>query len=606
MPRRGTRHGSFSLLHNRGVKKVALVFLAALAASLLAVAPGAAQPAWAGQCGIAANQTVWADYSWSTLLPVMARPGTVLALTNGSDATDYSAQARALGAATYAFDVQLKRKVGTPDAPADPTTIAAAAKAQYDSAVQRSGGCASPLAVENELFGAATVTPLSASNAQYRANVLAYLQDLAQLGAHPVLLLARSAYLGSPEAIAWWLQVAQVADIVREDYIPATSVWKLGPVRGNRLLREGYRAAVAPFMAVGIPSSRLGIMVSVLSQKGGGGRSGLEPSSAWFQVVKWYALSANEVAGELGLGSVFSWGWQQWNPNEVDPTKQDAACVWLWARDSSLCDAPNTLGRGFDASLTAGQISLPAGAFCAVPGYGTVGTTALTRLTAVTGDRSSAVSALFERLVEKRYAAASSSAIRAAEHEVVEESFGGSWQAYLAALAQAHLNVPAARGVLADEIRRAELEQKQRVLAPKPAAISAFYRAYPQLLVRRVHVSPAAPWLGGVRDGYAVSGAAPQSVFSIPAGQTSTIRTLLGTFEVRPEGAPVGLGSLPARTVRDGVASALESFERAHAFERWTIGEQRRQLDVAICRADELPEPAVTDLTQYAPFLAVQ
>ena len=179
----------------------------------------------------------------------------------------------------------------------------------------RSGGCPTPIDVENELFGAATVTPWSSSNAQYRANVLAYLQGLAQRGAHPVLLAGRSAYLGSPEAVAWWLQVAQVADIVREEYIPATSVWKLGPVLGNRLLRARYRAGVAQFTAIGIPASRLGIMVSVLSQKGGGGRNGLEPASAWYQVVKWYALSAKEVAGELGLGSVFSWGWQQWNPH---------------------------------------------------------------------------------------------------------------------------------------------------------------------------------------------------------------------------------------------------------------------------------------------------
>ena len=588
------------------MKRVVLILLAAVAGALAVVGRAASQPDWAGQCGISATQTVWADYSWSTLLGVMARPGTVVALTNGSGATDYSAQARALGAATYAFDVQLNRKVGTPDAPADPSTIAAAAKAQYQGAVQRSGGCASPLVVENELFGAGTVTPWSPSQAQYRANVLAYLQDLAKLGAHPALLLARPAYLGSPDAVSWWRQVAQVADIVREDYIPATSVWKLGPVRGNRLLREGYRAAVAQFLAIGIPPSRLGIMVSFLSQKGGGGRSELEPASAWYQVVKWYALSAKAVAGELELGSVFSWGWQQWNPKEVDPTKQDAACVWLWARDSSLCDAPNVLGSGFDASLTAGQISLPTGAFCAVPGYGTVGSAALTRLTTVTGDRHTALSVLFKRLIEQHYAGALSSAILAAEHEVVDESFGGSREAYLAALAGAQLGLPGARAALADEIRRAQLEQRQRVATPNPTEIAGFYRTYPQLLARRVHVSPAAPWLGGAGDGYAVSGSAPDSVFSVPSGQTSRIRTLLGAYEVRAEGAPVGLGSLPLRTVRAAIASVLESFARAHAYERWTIGEQRRQLDVAICRADNLPEPAAIDLTQYVAFLQVQ
>jgi hypothetical protein len=36
------------------------------------------------------------------------------------------------------------------------------------------------------------------------------------------------------------------------------------------------------------------------------------------------------------------------------------------------------------------------------------------------------------------------------------------------------------------------------------------------------------------------------------------------------------------------------------------IGEQRRGLDVATCRGDDLPEPAAIDLAQYVPFLAVQ
>lgn len=588
------------------VRKLAFVLLAAVAVSLLAVGPAASQPVWAGSCGIPASETVWADYSWSTLLPVMARPGTLLALTDGNGTTDYSAQARALGAATYTFNVSLKRKVGTPDAPADPATIDATAEKQYNTAVTRSGGCATPIDVENELFGAATVTPWSPSNAQYRANVLAYLQGLAQRGAHPVLLLGRSAYLGSPEAVAWWLQVAQVADIVREIYIPATSVWKLGPVLGNRLLRERYRAGVAQFTAIGIPPSRLGIMISVLSQKGGGGRNGMESTTAWYQVVKWYALSAKEVAGELGLGSIFSWGWQQWNPIEVDPTKADAACVWLWARQGSLCNAPGKLGPGFDTSLTAGQISLPANAFCAVPGYGTVGMGAVTRLAAVTGDTAAALSLLFERLVERHYADVSSSAVRAVEREVIDESFDGSRAAYVAALVQAHLTVTVTRAVLADEIRRAELEQRQGARAPKSAEISGFYAAYPQLLVRRVRVSPAAPWLGGTRDGYAVSGTAPASVFSVPSGRTSRVETLLGPYKVRPVGAPVALGSLPLRTVRAAIASSLESFARAHSFERWTIDEQRRLLDLATCRADALPEPAAIDFGQYVPFLALQ
>jgi hypothetical protein len=212
---------------------------------------------------------------------------------------------------------------------------------------------------------------------------------------------------------------------------------------------------------------------------------------------------------------------------------------------------------------------------------------------------------LFERLVEQHYAGVSSRAIRAAEGAVVRESFGGSRAAYRAALAQAHLSLRGARALLADEIRRAELEQKQGIQSPKLSEIAGFYEAYPQLLVRRVHVSPAAPWLGGARDGYAVSGTAPASVFAAPSREKSRVETLLGAYTVRPSGPPVALGSLAAGTVRAAIATSLASFARARAFERWTIGEQRRLLDVATCRVDDLPEPAATDLTQYVPFLAV-
>src|SRR5258708_5331657 len=91
-------------------------------------------------------------------------------------------------------------------------------------------------------------------------------------------------------------------------------------------------------------------------------------------------------------------------------------------RGRAGCATPRALGRGFDASRTAGQISLPAWAFCMVPGYGAVGTAALTQLTSVTGDRDAALSVLFERLVEQHYASASRGAIRAAEREVVDAS----------------------------------------------------------------------------------------------------------------------------------------------------------------------------------------
>lgn len=586
--------------------KLGLVVVAVVAACLFAAGRASSDPVWSGQCGIAAQQTVWGEYGWPALLPILARPGTLLAVTQQSGVSDYAADARARGASTYAFDLKMNATVGTPNAPADSATIDPATATMYQKAVVRTGGCGTPLIVENELFGAATPTPWTTSTAQYRANVLSLLQDLAARGAHPVLLINRTPYLGSSDAVSWWLAVAKVADVVREVYLPATSVWPMGPVLGNRFLRQSFRNAATPLLSIGIPPNRLGIMLSFLSEKGIGGRNGLQPASAWFQVVKWDALSAKEVASELRLGSVFSWGWQEWNRKEVDPTKPKAACVWLWARTRSLCNAPRMLGKGFDDSLTAGQIRLAKGTICQAPGIDALGARAVGSLQTLTGDRNAALSSLFERNVEVAEQPVSRHALLAAEREVIADSFHGSRNAYVAALRAAHATVGTARGVLTDELRRARLELERYAPKPTAAEVAAFYSAYPDLLVRLVRVSPSAPWVAGGKRGLAIDEAAPQRLFALPAGRKAHVATLLGTFAVRPLGPAQPLGSLPLSAVRPAIVAALRGFERAQAFERWTIARQNVVLNRTTCLHDQLPQPAAIDLTEYLPFLRIQ
>jgi hypothetical protein len=589
-----------------GKGKLALVALIAVSGGLLVVGRAASDPVFAGQCGIRAQQTVWGEYGWPALLPILARPGTLLAVTVSSGSSgDYPAQARQRGAATYAFDLKMNQKVGTPTTPADPSTIEAAAQAQYQKAVLRTGGCTTPLIVENELFGAAAATPWTDATVQYRANVLAFLQDLAAQGAHPVLLINKSPFAGSSDAVAWWRSVAKVADIVREVYLPATQVWPLGPILGNRYLRESYRNAVAALTSLGIPPNRVGIMLSFLSQKGVGGRNGLEPASAWYQVVKWEALSAKQVAREVGLGSIFSWGWQEWNSKEADPDKPKAACVWLWARSRTLCNAPRMLGKRFDSSLTEGQIRLARGTVCRADGVGSIGARSVASLQALTGDRDAALSALFERLVEASQSPVSGRAEIAAEREVVRDAFHGSRSAYLAALHQAHATVGLARAVLGDELRRARLEQPRYAPRPTASEVAAFYSAYPDLLVRRVRVTPTPPWLAA-RTGFALDEAAPERLFSLPTGRKSSLSTLLGTFQVRPLAASQPLGALPLSSVRPAIVAALRGFERAQSFEHWTIVQQNQVLSRTICLRDQLPQPAAIDLTEYLPFLRIQ
>jgi hypothetical protein len=135
--------------------------------------------------------------------------------------------------------------------------------------------------------------------------------------------------------------------------------------------------------------------------------------------------------------------------------------------------------------------------------------------------------------------------------------------------------------------------------------VASFYAAYPDLLVRRVHVSPAPSWLGR-KTGYAVAQAAPQRLFSLPTGRKSRLSTLVGTFAVRPLGPAQALGALPLSTVRSGIVAALRGFERAQSFERWTIAQQNHALNRTICLHDQLPQPAAIDLTEYLPFLRVQ
>ena len=585
--------------------KLALVLAAAAAACLIAAGGAVSDPVFAGRCGIKAQQTVWGDYGWPSLLPILAKPGTLLAVTTQYGVADYAAAARARGAATFAFDLKLTLKVGTPNAPADPSTIEAAAEKQYNKAAVRTGGCKAPLVVENELFGATTATPWGASTAQYRANILAFLQDLAAMGAHPVLLVSKPPYTGSSDAVAWWRSVAKVADLVREVYPPATRIWPLGPIVGSRLLRQSYRNAVADFTSIGIPANRLGLVLSFLSHRGVGGRNGLEPASAWYQVVKWETLSVKHVAREVGLGSVFSWGWQMWNRREIDPDKPKAACVWLWARQRKLCNAPRMLGKRFARSLTAGQIRLAHGTVCSVQGVGSIGAGAVGSLEALTGDRDAALSAIFERAVETARRPVARHAVLAAQREVIRDSFHGKRSAYLAGLRQAHATAGIALSVLGDEVRRARLEQSRSAPKPTGSEVEAFYAAYPDLLVRRVHASPAPPWLGR-RTGFAVSESAPQRLFSLPTGRKSRLSTLLGTFAVRPLGPAQPLGSLPLSKVRSGIVAALRGFERAQSFERWTIRQQTHALSRTICLHDQLPQPAAIDLTEYLPFLRIQ
>jgi hypothetical protein len=284
------------------------------------------------------------------------------------------------------------------------------------------------------------------------------MQELASGGGHPVLLVHGN-YTVAGATADWWRQAAQSGDIVYEAYYDATHIAALGPLMGSRRMRLGIREFVSDFGAIGIAPSRLGVMLGFHTAvvPGIGGRQGLEPAEAWFRVVKWEALAARQVAAESGLGSVWSWGWG--NFSGPDPDKAAAACVYLWARDQSLCDGPAAAGAGFNASLVEGQIVLPAGVRCSLADN-QITAKAVRQLAAVTGDEHEALTALFARASLETATPVRPAQVLAVERRAVARTFHGSRAAYLRALERRHATVALARDVIRDQLRRTAIARK--------------------------------------------------------------------------------------------------------------------------------------------------
>ena len=429
---------------------------AALALTLVvSVQPAAAKRA-ATPCVLPSSSPLWIEYGDAVstdVRDVFARPG-VIVTSSGLAGPAYF---RAHGVATTYFELNLPDLVGQPATPADPASIPAAASKLLAQATA-STGCSTPWIALNELFGSNLPAPWSATNTVYRANVVALMQQLAAGGAHPVLLVHGN-YTVAGATADWWRQVAQSGDIVYEAYYDATHIYALGPVMGNRRMRLGLRRLVSDFDGIGIAPARVGAMLGfhTLVSPGIGGREGLQPREAWLRVVKWEALTAEQVAAETGLASIWSWGWG--NFSGPDPDKAAAACVYLWARDQSLCDGPEAGGPAFDASLAEGQIVLPTGIRCSLADD-RIPAAAVRRLAVFTSDDHEALTALFARAALQSAAAVSSTDVLAVERDAIKRVFHGSRAAYVRALGRRHATVVIARDVIRDQLRRAALARQ--------------------------------------------------------------------------------------------------------------------------------------------------
>ncbi len=574
------------------------MLLATAALATLAPGAGASRSSAVDTCGVPSQAPVWIDFAGHDA-PITPKPGLTLAVASG---TDVPQQFRAAGAATVLFDLNFNKRVGSSTNPADPSLMQARAKSLYDYAVSVTG-CQTPVIAENELAGAQTPTPWTPNNAQYRQNVLDFLTALQGLGATPLLSIANPPYTGG-DARLWWQQISKVAILLRQVYFTkpnAAGLYQLGPAAASLSMRQSLRGLVNHLTQIGIPSGRIALEMQLTSSPGLGQRAGLQPAQAWLEIVKLEALAARFVATQFKLQSVWSWGWATFNANVTpDPDKAAAACVWLWARDQTLCDGPAAAGAGFDASLTEGQLDVPAGARC-LTSVGTISRNAVSRFTAVTGDPGYAASVLLEELTLASQVKPVYQQVLSAERAVIAAGFGGDRTKYWAALRAARLTLGDARAIITARLARDQIEAGMRAPAPTRADIADFLTTYRDRQARAVTTTTAAPWLGGATHGWAIESLAPAELFTLTG--PGKIDTADGTFQVTPSGQALPLGLLPRSRATAAAREALSRQERDAEYRSWLRDQEKHLLSSASCLNDQVPTVEPTDLSPFVPFL---
>jgi hypothetical protein len=538
---------------------------------------------------------MWIDYAdgqvpfWQQ---IFAHPGIVAAASK----LIVPPQLRAAGAQTVYFDLDLNNRVGTPSNPADQSLMVSRADAFYNAAVA-STGCSTPYIAENELSGVQTPSPWTQTITQYRTNISAFFSELAAKGARPFLLLSQPPYTQG-DAGAWLQQISQVADLVPEVYFNGRTIAALSPAAAAMKLRATMRTRMEQLLAIRIPPQRIGMMLTFSSTPGAGGREGLQPLSAWLTVVQEEVAAAKDVSSELHLATIWSWGWATFNAVGTDSDKATVACVYLWARDPTLCDAPAMAGTDLDTSVVTSAAPTK-GQLC-VLGSTPILADDVTGLTAVTGDRSVAFSAAFQRLMLTTAAPLPNGAVLAAEREIIADRFGGSRTSYVSALNAAHATVNIGRQVLADQLRRQAVEATLKAPAPTTAQIASFYASYAGEQARSVKAAKSISWLGG-STGVALEVSAPSNLFTLPTGGTATVDGVA----VTTSGPTVPLDAFPLTIAQRSIQAALIDLARGVAFDAWLVKGEATASASLSCSHDQLPDVAPVDLTDYLPFLSL-
>ncbi len=374
-------------------------------------------------CGLPETQPTWIDFADSSVSfwrERFARPGVVVA-TGGAGARRRGARGRSRDRALGHVSAQARRHAVRPGRPG------ADGEARRRALRLRGLGLRLRDAADRAERAVGRVAP-DAAHADRRAlpgERPPLRHRLAERGGRPALLVSSEPFTGG-DAAAWWRSVAAVSDLVLENYANANLIWRDGAVDGSRRLRERYRQSVAKLLAVGIPPTRIGIMIGFQTGAGSGRTRGAEAALAL--VRRREVAGARRPSGRAGAEArarlVVGLGAAR-RALERSRTRRTPR-----ASGSGLATrACATRRASSDASSTrtsqTGQLNLPAGTRCV---YGTTPLTAssVAALAKVTHDRELALTALVVRAIERERARVSPSEALALERRIVRRRFGGS------------------------------------------------------------------------------------------------------------------------------------------------------------------------------------
>jgi hypothetical protein len=184
---------------------------------------------------------------------------------------------------------------------------------------------------------------------------------------------------------------------------------------------------------------------------------------------------------------------------------------------------------------------------------------------------------------------------------VIETSFDGSRARYTQAVARAKLTLGDARAIIAARVEQDDQEARFKPRAPVAQDIAGFLQTYADQPARLVSTTEQAPWLGGLKKGWAISTLAPAEVFTLT--QAGPIDTPDGVFDVTPLASALPLALVPRAQAVAAARVTLAQLGRDTVYQSWLRNAEQEQLAGATCLGDQVPTPLATDLSAFVPFL---